>query len=67
MQEQTYLRCTVWVHVVLTASCVDTGPTAITFKHTLSKMIALQALAAEDKLQQQVGLAAVKYHILYKP
>jgi hypothetical protein len=67
MQEQTYLSCTVWVHTVLTVSCEYTGPTAITFKHTISKMVALQAMAAENKLQQQVILATVKCHTQYKP
>jgi hypothetical protein len=30
-------------------------------------MVSLQALAAEDKLQQQVTLATVKFHIQQDP
>jgi hypothetical protein len=37
---------------------VYTSPTAITFKRTVSKMVALKALSAKDKLQQQATLAA---------
>jgi hypothetical protein len=61
MHQKAHLGCTVRVYTILTVSW--RGSVA-TFKLTLPKMVALQALAAKHKLQQIVS-AAVKLHVTH--